>query len=329
LIYALIGDSNITAHTTSKISTLSKTLLNTAIVYNDQNNYWGTFYQDIGQIAQPTAPLSGRRRLYVDSSTSQLSIVRADGSRVSLEASAWDPNLAETITNKTMDAASNTFKGIQLMSTVKKVGSYYATTGTGGTGILNGFLISQNGTLTFNRNTTDGIYQTFTTGSSNTNTAAVKTNDTYTCRAFNPTFKCKFRLPSVSSVRMDLGFISDMTFDPKNSDWLANESGAALSFGTGRGNQTSFYLSTNNGSAASNFSGPIATATANTVYSIEIVFDNAASKVKYSWNGGAFVDVTTQVPAATILLGVAFGVQTTTGSTKSIDIFGVDVASDK
>ncbi len=330
LQYGLIGDSNINAHTTSKITTTSKTLLNSALIYNDQNNFLGAFYYDIAQITPPSAPTSGRRRMFADSSTGgQLSIVKSDGTVISLETSAWNPSLSETLTNKKIDAVSNTLDHVSVAPGVKKVGYWHAISTLGGTGLFNGFLQMPNGTATFNRSSSLGTYQTLTTGASNTNTCCIKTIDSYTARALNPTFKAKFRVPTASGCRIGLGLISDISFDQRNSDWLASNSGAAFVYGTGRQDEASLYFTCCDGSSSSFYSSALATVVANTVYTVELKFDNTNNKISWSFNGGAFTDVTTKVPASSTLLAAAWGVQTTTGSSRTLDTFYTETTSDK
>ena len=74
--------------TTTKITTLSKSLLNTEIVYNDQNNSLGAFFQDISQIAAPADPAAGTRRLFVNSTTGEISVRTSGSETISLESPA-------------------------------------------------------------------------------------------------------------------------------------------------------------------------------------------------------------------------------------------------
>lgn len=93
-----IVDANISTHTTTKISTLSKSLLNTAIVYNDQNNSLGSFYEELTAISAPSNPASGTRRLYVDSGTGKLSVRTSGGTSLSLEEqTAGETNTASNV----------------------------------------------------------------------------------------------------------------------------------------------------------------------------------------------------------------------------------------
>jgi hypothetical protein len=115
-----LGDSNIATHTTTKITTNNKALLHaqiaykddvnwltsamvstarladktklhTAHVYNDQNNDFGAFYHDIGQIAVPANPASGKRRVFVDTATGKLSVKTSAGVTIDLETVGTPP----------------------------------------------------------------------------------------------------------------------------------------------------------------------------------------------------------------------------------------------
>ena len=84
---------------------IAKSSLPASILYNDQNNNLGAFYQDIGEIAAPAAPAANSGRLFFDSADEHLKIKKSDTTLVDLEAVAagggsWDPNSAETIQNK-------------------------------------------------------------------------------------------------------------------------------------------------------------------------------------------------------------------------------------
>ena len=128
-----LTNTMVAPHTTTKISTTDKTLLNNqiaykdetgwltasmisgalskanlpaSILYNDQNNNLGAFYQDIAEIAAPAAPAANTGRIFFDSADEHLKIKKSDTTLVDLEAvgagggGSWDPNSAETIQNK-------------------------------------------------------------------------------------------------------------------------------------------------------------------------------------------------------------------------------------
>ena len=130
-----LTNTMVAPQTTTKISTTDKTLLNNQIAYkdeigwlndsmitgtiaknhlassvihNDQNNNFGAFYQDIGEIAAPAAPAANTGRIFFDSADEHLKIKKSDTTLVDLEATSgggggtWDPVATETIQNKTI-----------------------------------------------------------------------------------------------------------------------------------------------------------------------------------------------------------------------------------
>jgi len=60
--------------------------LGSEVVLNVQNNNFGAFFQDFGEIAVPANPAINVRRLFVDSATGELSVRTNAGATVSLEA---------------------------------------------------------------------------------------------------------------------------------------------------------------------------------------------------------------------------------------------------
>jgi hypothetical protein len=86
IIWGKVGDSMISAHTTTKIAVMSKSLLNSQIMYNDEDGMFGSHYFDMGQMATPPAPPSGERRFYVNQATGEASVITSAGLVLSLEA---------------------------------------------------------------------------------------------------------------------------------------------------------------------------------------------------------------------------------------------------
>jgi hypothetical protein len=106
-----IVDVNIDAHTTSKITTTSKALLNSSIVYTDQINTFGAFAQ--------TFPSS---QLHVNNPAGTFAYIIA-GSAITANRTLTIPLLlgndqvttdafATTLTNKTLTASANTITGL-------------------------------------------------------------------------------------------------------------------------------------------------------------------------------------------------------------------------
>jgi hypothetical protein len=58
----------------------------TTLVVNNANNSFGAFYEELSEIAKPASPASGKRRVYVDSTTHAVSSVDSGGVSHNLEA---------------------------------------------------------------------------------------------------------------------------------------------------------------------------------------------------------------------------------------------------
>lgn len=76
-----------------------KTKLRSTVLYGDQNNSLGAFWEDIANIATPSNPAAGTRRMFVDTGTGQLSVRTSAGSTVSLESAGGAGDVATTTTN--------------------------------------------------------------------------------------------------------------------------------------------------------------------------------------------------------------------------------------
>lgn len=72
---------------TNLVGTLTSAQIPASVVYNNQNNAFGAFYEDVGEIAQPSSPAAGTRRLYVDSTTHALTSLDSGGVTHNLEVS--------------------------------------------------------------------------------------------------------------------------------------------------------------------------------------------------------------------------------------------------
>lgn len=107
-----IIDTNIGTHTTTKISTTSKSLLNTAIVYNDQTNTFGAFDQVFPDSRIKIKNPAGTFNYIIATSA----ITTADRTLTLPLLTGNDTvavlALAQTFTNKTVDAATNTISNI-------------------------------------------------------------------------------------------------------------------------------------------------------------------------------------------------------------------------
>jgi hypothetical protein len=106
-----IGDTQITTHTTTKISTTNKSLLNTTIMYNDQANSIGDFNQTFKDnrllINNPADTFAYTITAAAIAANRTLTLPLLTGNDTAVTEA-----FTQTLTNKTMSGASNTFSNI-------------------------------------------------------------------------------------------------------------------------------------------------------------------------------------------------------------------------
>lgn len=273
-----IGDSEHETHTTSKISTLSKSLLNTAILYNDQNNNLGDFYLDFGDIATPANPSSGTRRLYVDSVSGKLSVRTSAGGTVTLETTMFP------------DTASG--------------GSIWGTWIGGarqGDGLFCQCLTT--GTITgFQGTNTNWIPMTdFATGTTIGNTAGFQgfqptAGGFYTARNQNFRFKIKLHLDATTNRRIFIGF-ANLTTLPGATDTFLATAIPGFGFRYSSGTETTWQILRNDSSGTAVTVNSAVTVAANTDTTLEIQSDEANTRIGWSIDGSAFTYYTTDIPS--------------------------------
>lgn len=123
------------SNTVSNVVISAKANLPANVVFNDQNNTIGAYYIELQETTAPAAPASGRRRLYIDSTTHKATVRTSASTSVSLEegqTGTWDPNAIETFTNKTISGSSNTLSNIadgSLSANVSKNNANQTVTG--------------------------------------------------------------------------------------------------------------------------------------------------------------------------------------------------------
>jgi hypothetical protein len=319
------------------LSNIGKAAIPSSTVYNDQNNNLGTFYQDIGEIAAPSAPGADVRRVFVDSATGKLSVRTEGATTVSLEEQPnWSPTTTETLQNKTINALNNTFENV-LVSPDKKLSGWTspsavrATVGT--IGVLQALGTGEQGAAVVN-SATDGKYVNYpirTTSTVAGDVAGLRmTSGSGIYRAKNARFKAKFRVNSTSAtLRLFVGLTSHGAVYETGDTPLSNISGVILTFRT---TDSNFQIATNDGSASATYAELPAGATPKdtAIRTFEIRSTNAGGW-QWSVDGGAFTTLTTTaVPAANGLLMPHCSIETsdTTGTSKSIDIWYMYIEQD-
>ena len=92
-----IGDSDVSSHTSTKITITDKTHLNANILYGDIDNALGAHFVDITKMTAPANPSANILRLYVDTADTHPKVRNNGGTIVDLSA-AGDATLAGTQT---------------------------------------------------------------------------------------------------------------------------------------------------------------------------------------------------------------------------------------
>lgn len=300
-----IADANISTHTTTKISTTSKSLLNSAIVYNDQPNNFGVNYEDRAQTTTPADPPTGTRRLFVDSANNaHLSVRTSLGSTVDLE-NGWLPDLIRS--GNSWGLWSGGAKGGTGMF------SACAYLLSANTNTFQGTVSGDDVTTEFNTAATTGSQAGFL------GTSTATTGGYFSCRSQNPRFKCKWYIDATANKRFAFGFLGANTV-PASDTFLATAIPGFI-FRWSQGTDTNLQLlrNTNSGTATQTDTG-LAIA-ANTNVTIEIVGDNTNSRWGYALNEGSFTYFTTAIPAASQSLNFAFQIEAKTAGIQRIRMY--------
>lgn len=297
-----IDDSAIAAHTTTKITNNSKGLLHSAIVYNDQNNNLGDFYLDLGDIATPANPAAGTRRLYVDSVSGKLSVRTSAGGTVPLETTMF-PDTASGGSNWGLWAGGSR-QGTGLFSSALTFGT------------LTGF----QGSNTSNQPTTD-----MATGTTTGNTAGFQgfqptQGGFYTARNQNFRFKCKFQVDSLLNRRFAIGLAALASLPALTDTYLATAIPGFL-FRWSSTTDTTVKLLRNDSAGAAVTVDTGVTLAANTPVTIEIIADEANTRIGWAINEGAVTYYTTDIPANTTALNYFHIIETKAASTQRLRVY--------
>jgi hypothetical protein len=180
------------------------------------------------------------------------------------------------------------------------------------------------GTRTLGDNSTDGNYIQWASAGANNDNAGYHIPATFIYRKFNPDLYCRFQVPDmISTSKLFIGFNSNTTI-PGGNDELNAQSGIML-YKTNGGN---FRIGYNDGTGVTVFTSDLATQDTNT-HTIRIRAVDSLSKWQYSWDNGAFVDLTTDIPAQTTALSVVFNVEAGAAVVTTLRIFDGKLQSDK
>lgn len=322
-----VTDAKINTHTTTKITTTSKSLLNTAIVYNDQTNSFGDFAQvfkdDKLQINNPAdtfaytlvgSAIAAARNL-------TLPLITSDDTLAVLA-------LAQTLQNKTIDGgvayansnvnilkgtgADNPYSGAGTSATLRRTGLWHSMTSTGGDGMWS-TSVTAIGTNNGQRDATEGRYQDYATGATTGNNAGLRQAILLYRRDWSSYMITRIAVSSTSSIRIFIGWSSDQN-EVAGEDPLNGFSGAGIGK---RSADTNWQTIHNDGTGATNFDDTgIALTTSFTTIEMQLDGTNFQAKI----GGSSVTAVTTELPAATTGMAAHVQIETAANSDKTISI---------
>lgn len=139
-----LTDFMVAPHASTKISILTKNLLNTQIMYRDANNDIGDHFLELGDMISPGAPATGKARIFYNQTGSTICAIKPSGQVVNLEEAvdithaAFVPMTKGGIAQFTGDSVTKTFTWAHELTTnvdlvsVKEAspdacGSFYVT----------------------------------------------------------------------------------------------------------------------------------------------------------------------------------------------------------
>jgi len=297
-----IGDTQHSIHTTSKISTLSKSLLNSALLYNDQNNSFGAFYHDISQISVPANPAAGTRRIFLDSASGKLSTKTSAGGVVALENTVWpDTAAGGTIWGLWTGGARD---GTALFANCRPFGT----------------ISTRSDTTTTGQNTTD-----FATGTTIGNQAGFSGWDVpvaglHTQRDQNFRFKTRFQTNDITSQRFAIGMAAVAAL-PNTTDAFLATAVAGFLFRYSSTTDTTIKLLRNDAAGAPVQVDTGVTLANNTPVTLEIIADEPNTRMGWAINEGAVTYYTTDIPIATTSLNYHFRNETKVASIRRLDMY--------
>lgn len=185
---------------------------------------------------------------------------------------------------------------------IKRHGEFWAMATTSpATGMWQGIMSNTVvGTGGFSNTTTDsaGTRGNWVTGTTINSICGSKVLGTLTERDLNPYGKWKISFSAVTTLRFYIGFMSTATAPVSAADYLANLSGVGFWYDSSV--DAHLHIMQNDGSATSDTTtiGNIADPTT-AVRTYELRAVNSGSKFQYAYDGGAWTDVSTKIPAAT------------------------------
>lgn len=289
-----ITDALTSTHTTTKVTTTSKSLLNSNIIYKDQANDFGAFHQDIGEVSTPSNPTANKLRIYMEGADESLRVRDSNG------------------------RVSNLTAGYQHRFSHKKYGSYNLITSSSGEGLFNGYL-NTTGTHSRVMANTSGIRARWTTGSTSGNQAGIRTTDAITRATNDPRLVFRTEYNTATNIFLFVGFTSLLGSFPSGNNPLNTANGIGLWLDSA--GFANYRVGHNNGAGGTAHEDllPTTPITSTSTHSFEIYTDNDGT----SWHvilDGTDNLVSTELPTTSADLAAVAYVETTTAAARDIDL---------
>ena len=208
-------------------------------------------------------------------------------------------------------------------------------TGTVGVGMFHALSAATGiGTTTAVISDANGKYLNLPSGTTTGNRGGYRYNvNTAWARHHDPKFRMRFQLPAATDYtlsRLYIGFGTnqEMTTD----DPLANINGVMVGF-VSANPATHFKILHNDGGATADYDDDVAgttQATDTAIHDLRIVADTTNSKFAVKWDNNAYVNVTTDIPAASTNLTLIFQNETNeSGVAKTFRVYSGYVQTEK
>lgn len=217
-----------------------------------------------------------------------------------------------------------------LPSSQKRFGAFYGGSSVGGSGLFDGgFTAAASHTVLQVLTAADGKSTRYTTATTQNSNAGFSYAQFVTMRQWNPRFKAKFKMNQTSAdVRLWLG-LANFVSEPSGDDQYTNpQQGIAIAL---RAADTVFQIIHNDGSGASVYTAVTGNPAVDTnAHTIEIIADDTNTKFMYSFDGAAFTDISTDIPAQTTSLSVQAQIETNANpGARAFELFYLELEQDK
>lgn len=229
----------------------------------------------------------------------------------------------KTLTTATIDAASNTMINLINYPQVRKAGSYWGT-GSGNTNNCDGMWSVLGTTIAVGTGGGVGIVRAtsaaggtgwqWTTGTTINSLGGLRFNSANQMseRDVNPMIEAKIKVGTITTTRFFFGFTSATVAPTSLADPLNALSGVAFWYDSAV--DANLHIMQNSGTGASDATTINVGAMGTGFHTYNIKAVEASTKFQYSYDGAAYADINTKIPAAATGLGVMWYVECLAGS---------------